>query len=130
MASIDNRPLRVAVATSDGVHVDLHFGRASAFRIYEIRNKIAVFLESRETGSLCGELGHDNEQLKKVAIALEDCRFIVSVQVGQPISQVLEPTGFTFLNSEGEVSDMLGRIARSPLAQHIHRKAQHAAVKG
>lgn len=41
--------IKVAIATSDKTNIDLHFGQASQFQIYELHGDHFEFLETRET---------------------------------------------------------------------------------
>lgn len=40
--------LKVAIASSDGINIDLHFGKASSFYIYELQGKNFVQTEVRD----------------------------------------------------------------------------------
>lgn len=40
--------IKVAIVTSDGLNIDLHFGQASQFEIYELRGDHFEFLETRD----------------------------------------------------------------------------------
>ena len=57
----NDRKIRVAVASSDGIVVNSHFGRARDFYIYEVsENEDTVLLEKRELVPIC-EAGHHDE---------------------------------------------------------------------
>lgn len=40
--------IKVAIASSDGLNIDLHFGQARAFLIYELKDKKFELVENRE----------------------------------------------------------------------------------
>lgn len=40
--------IKVAIASSDGLNIDLHFGQAKSFFIYELKDKKFDFTEKRE----------------------------------------------------------------------------------
>jgi len=40
--------IKIAIATSDGLNIDLHFGQASKFEIYELHGDHFEFLETRK----------------------------------------------------------------------------------
>ncbi len=47
--------IKVAIASSDGLNVDLHFGQAKSFLIYELKGSKFVFIEKREVPVLENE---------------------------------------------------------------------------
>ena len=84
--------MKIAFATTDGVNVNEHFGRAGTFAIYDMTKEVYTFVELRkfadgrdteieETKGL-GQL-HDDKVRKKVD-ALSDCRIIYVTEIGGP----------------------------------------------
>ena len=47
--------IKVAIASSDGLNVDLHFGQAKSFLIYELKGSKFGFIEKREVSVLENE---------------------------------------------------------------------------
>ncbi|MCR5284371.1 MAG: hypothetical protein K6D95_02120 [Treponema sp.] len=47
--------IKVAVASSDGLNIDLHFGQAKSFFIYELKDKKFEFTEKREVPASANE---------------------------------------------------------------------------
>ncbi len=47
--------IKVAIASSDGLNVDLHFGQAKSFLIYELKGSKFGFIEKREVPVLENE---------------------------------------------------------------------------
>ena len=47
--------IKVAIATSDGLNIDLHFGQAKAFLIYELKDKKFELTENREVPASANE---------------------------------------------------------------------------
>lgn len=47
--------IKVAIASSDGLNVDLHFGQAKSFLIYELKGSKFCFIEKREVPVLENE---------------------------------------------------------------------------
>ena len=41
--------IKIAIATSDSININLHFGQATQFEIYELRDDHFEFLETRDT---------------------------------------------------------------------------------
>jgi nitrogen fixation protein NifX len=84
--------MKIAFATSDGINVDEHFGRAGMFAVYELTPKKYSFVELRkfadgvdesivETRGL-GEI-HDDRVQSKVD-KLSDCKIIYLTEIGGP----------------------------------------------
>jgi len=93
--------MKVAFATTDGVHVDEHFGRAGKFSLYEFGRDgyewigLRVFAEGRDAAveSTKG-LGaaHDQAVEDKVE-KLSDCKIIYLIAIGGPSAARLARKG-------------------------------------
>lgn len=84
--------MKIAFATTDGINVDEHFGRAGTFAVYDLTREGYAFLEMRkfadgrdknieETKGL-GQIHEDRVQQK--VDALGDCRIIYFSEIGGP----------------------------------------------
>ncbi|MBI1811710.1 MAG: nitrogen fixation protein NifX [Nitrospirae bacterium] len=93
--------MKVAFATTDGVNVDEHFGRAGMFAVYELTNDGYKFLEMRkfadgrdsaieETKGL-GQV-HDDRVRSKVD-KLADCKIVYLTEIGGPSAARLARKG-------------------------------------
>ncbi|MBI5742184.1 MAG: nitrogen fixation protein NifX [Nitrospirae bacterium] len=93
--------MKVAFATTDGINVNEHFGRAGMFVIYELMKDGYKFLETRqfadgrdteieETKGM-GQV-HDERVQAKVD-KLEDCRIIYLTEIGGPSAARLVKKG-------------------------------------
>lgn len=74
--------VKIAAASSDGVNVNEHFGRARRFDIYRLHDDGHEFVETRTVEPVCAGQAHDDEGLLKTAEALSDCRGVVAAQIG------------------------------------------------
>ncbi len=93
--------MKVAFATTDGVNVDEHFGRAGLFAVYELTDKDYRFVEMRkfaegrdteiENSKGEGQL-HEKKVEKKVA-KLADCKIIYLTEIGGPSAARLVKKG-------------------------------------
>lgn len=95
--------MKVAFATTDGVTVDEHFGRAGQFAIYEFNPEatdfafleMRTFSEGRDTAieqSRGNEAEHERLVQSKVE-KLADCRLIFIEQIGGPSAARLSRKG-------------------------------------
>ncbi len=93
--------MKVAFATTDGVNVDEHFGRAGMFAVYELTKGGYKFIELRkfadgrdiaveETKGM-GQ-AHDDRVQSKVD-KLADCRIIYLTEIGGPSAARLARKG-------------------------------------
>jgi len=93
--------MKVAFATTDGINVDEHFGRAGKFAVYELKSDGYEFLGIRsfaagrdkaieETRGMSRV--HDDLVEKKVA-RLADCKIIYLTEIGGPSAARLVKRG-------------------------------------
>lgn len=84
--------MKIAFATTDGINIDEHFGRAGTFAVYDLTPEGYAFVEMRkfadgrdkeieETKGL-GQIHEDRVQHK--VDALGDCRIIYFSEIGGP----------------------------------------------
>ncbi len=93
--------MKVAFATTDGKHVDEHFGRAGAFAIYELSEKGYSFLElrrfadgrDREIEETKGMGPIHDERVEAKADRLKDCRIVYLTEIGGPSAARLVKRG-------------------------------------
>ncbi|MBP2650382.1 MAG: nifB 1 [Firmicutes bacterium] len=79
------KPCRVAVTTKYGKLVDLHFGHATEFVIYEGDGENFEIVERRQVGKYClGMEACDVGEEKRDAIidALSDCQAVLTMRIG------------------------------------------------
>ncbi|MBE5957494.1 MAG: dinitrogenase iron-molybdenum cofactor biosynthesis protein [Lachnospiraceae bacterium] len=79
-----NDSYRIAVASSDGIVVNSHFGRAGKFYIYQIDEEENLnFIEERKVVPVCEGGTHDDERLDENLNRLKDCDFILVSKIGE-----------------------------------------------
>ena len=119
---------KIAVATSDGVNVDLHFGSTNVFSIYKAEGENFEFLESRrvinsdndlQKGCNCGEGGGcgngssntcgGGEKSEAVEL-LSDCRAVVCAKIGRNILKQLELRAISTFDVSIPVNEALEKI--------------------
>lgn len=92
--------MKVAVCTTDGAEVDLHFGKTSTFYIYETNGGGMTLFEKRDVEKYCSsdeflnDDGSDTFQLAKIEKifgAIKDCEKLYTVQIGdKPMKELME----------------------------------------
>ncbi len=96
----------VAVASSDGVRVDEHLGRAQRFLIYGPRDGLVCLLDARP-GPLPG--GGD-ERWETLAQALSDCKLVLVEQAGQNPERILARRGLRLVRLSGEIESIVDAL--------------------
>lgn len=102
---------RVAVATSDGIVVNQHFGRADKFRIYEIGKDHAIrFAGERNVNPLCQGGNHDTLQMQERSKKFSDCKYVLISKIGQGAANALEQEGISPMELPGMIEESLNRL--------------------
>jgi predicted Fe-Mo cluster-binding NifX family protein len=81
--------IRIAVASSDGVTVNQHFGRARNFRVYRLVDNGFEFIEERATDPACSGQQHSDSALEQMTATIADCQGVVASQIGSGAIDVL-----------------------------------------
>jgi len=83
----------VAVASSDGKYVHLHFGRATEFQIFDVEGPRRTFVERRPSPGLCRGGEHTLGDLLRTITLLRDCQAVLAAQIGPQVRQALARRG-------------------------------------
>ena len=87
---------RVAVATKTGMIVDLHFGHADEFHIYETDGETARFAEKRNVEKYCAgksECDDKDSKIDRILHALDDCEYVLALRIGDSPKRQLKAKG-------------------------------------
>jgi nitrogen fixation protein NifX len=71
---------RIAIASSDGKNIDLHFARAGQFYIFDVNDTDYTFIELRKCEII---LNNDENEFDKAIQKLFDCRAVFVSQIGR-----------------------------------------------
>jgi nitrogen fixation protein NifB len=103
--AVHPRP-NVAVASLEGVLVNLHLGEAAAFQIWtQVAGGEFVFLEERAAPEPVLP-----DRWERLARTLYDCRAVLVAALGQMPSEILSGQGIVSLEMEGLVEDGLRAV--------------------
>jgi predicted Fe-Mo cluster-binding NifX family protein len=105
--------VKIAVASSDGINVDQHFGRAPGFRIYRMHDEGFEFLEMRENDAPCSGNSHDDNVLEQAAQRISDCRGVVVAQIGSGAIDALIGHRILAFTLPGTVEEAFEALIRS-----------------
>ena len=138
---------KIALASSDGVNVDEHFGAASSFLIYEVSDEGAFSLLERRaydggdeaassegcepapggcgTGG-CGGQGNGCGQGAAVSAKvrlIEDCRSVVAAKIGFNVTKQLEKKAISGFDVDCTVQEALEKITK-----YFHSVDNHVSL--
>jgi len=88
-----SRPLRLAVATKEGLAISEHFGHAKQFWVYEVMGNSCQLLEQRQVEHYC--LGNHSSKTAMAGIleAIKDCHAVFVAKIGDGPTEKLNAIG-------------------------------------
>ena len=92
---------RFAVATKTGAIVDLHFGHAQEFYIYESDGEQVKFLEKRGVSRYCdgSACGDKEDRWTSIINALHDCAAVLALRTGMEPERMLKENGINVITT-------------------------------
>jgi predicted Fe-Mo cluster-binding NifX family protein len=88
--------MKVAVTSSDGRHINVHFGHANVFYIYDVGKVKSTLVDIRKTDRFCVKDSHhgkNNGVMEKFAGILGDCEILLCSSVGYHVAESLKQYG-------------------------------------
>ncbi|WP_347987052.1 NifB/NifX family molybdenum-iron cluster-binding protein [Methylomonas sp. AM2-LC] len=76
-------PIKLAVASTDGISINEHFGHAKQFRIYSATSDRCDFLETREVAHYCLGQHSDESAMSGILEAIKDCYAVFVARIGE-----------------------------------------------
>ena len=102
---------RVAVASTDGLSVNQHYGRAEIFYIYYVDdNEGYDLLEKRQVIPVCMDGSHSQKAMQESVKAFDDCRYLIASRIGSAAQQALSAQGITSMEMPGPIDDAILRV--------------------
>lgn len=117
---------RVAVASSDGKQIDLHFGEANTFFIYDIENGSFTFIEKR---SIMRTLCHSEAEFDRVSMFLKDCGAVLVSRIGPGAARTLLQSGLRVFEAPYAVDDVLRKLCSQLFSSDKILNIKKKAVK-
>jgi len=103
---------KIAVASSDGIVVNNHFGHAKTFYIFALKNDQIEHLETRQLEPVCETGNHDEARLKANVERLSDCTHLLAVRIGNGARVVLESYGISCYEIPGVISESIDKLVK------------------
>jgi len=101
---------RYAIASTDGISVNAHFGGADRFHIVEITEGKCTYKETRSVTPACNNYGHSEEGFDGVLNALSDCEIITVAKIGPGAAEYVRSKGREIRVYRGLIEDFLKEL--------------------
>ncbi len=99
---------RIAAVSTDGLHVNEHFGKATRFLIYDIEDRIS-WVEDRPTETLSEddpEHPFDADKFGRIVSLLKDCAKVYVSRIGKTPAAKLKEMGIEPVVYQGAIGDI------------------------
>lgn len=109
--------LRFAIASKTGKIVDLHFGHATEFYIYDYINDNVTFIEKRSTDKYCNgkEDSEEIDKFEETMKVLADCNGIISLRIGNSPTNKFKSKGIEVFMTCDEIESAVEKASESIL---------------
>lgn len=105
--------MRVAVASTDGVLVNQHFGHSDRFLVYEACNGEIRFKEERKTDKYCSadpDRFEADDILMSICESLRDCDYLLVGRIGYLPERALERIGVKTVMMHNRIEEGIRRV--------------------
>lgn len=118
-----DKAYKIAVASSDGIVVNQHFGRADTFYIYEIRERvISETLEIRHVEPVCNGGDHNDEQLIENIRQFQDCKYLLVSRIGMRAASQAEQFNIIPMELPGIIEDSIKKLVSYEAINHLFER--------
>lgn len=102
---------RVAVAsTDDGFTVNVHFGRATDFHIYQYFEDEWIYVEKRSVEPVCQGGSHSYSKMEKRIEVFHDCQYVIASRIGIGAITLMSMKGIVAMALPGDIFEALDKI--------------------
>lgn len=110
---MDKEQFKIAVASSDGIVVNNHFGKAGTFYIYQVNDsENPRFLEIRTVTPVCDGGDHDDAKLKTNLEKISDCRYLLVSRIGRGAAAMAEEFGIEGYEIPGIIGESIEQLIK------------------
>ncbi|SMC47093.1 Predicted Fe-Mo cluster-binding protein, NifX family [Oscillospiraceae bacterium] len=114
---------KIAVASSDGVVVNKHFGKSKVFRIYTVdEDEKLHFEEERHVTPVCEGGEHDEDRLDQNLQVLSDCKYLLVARIGSEAYLHAERFGIQSYELPGLIEESIDRLIKFIKIQNLFTK--------
>ncbi|UYO41912.1 dinitrogenase iron-molybdenum cofactor biosynthesis protein [Rhodopseudomonas palustris] len=116
--SSESEPIKVAIATGNGVGVTEHFGYATDFQIWDVSTSTPRLLETRRNIPGCGADRSATQQRDPLDVSVDlvaDCRAVVVAKIGECGVNRLAELNILAFETDDTVDSVVRELAESSL---------------
>lgn len=111
MKGMTNMECRIAIASSDGVVVNQHFGKARQFIIVDVdKNNQQHFVENRILPPVCDGGDHSDHKMKMNIEQLVDCNYVLVSRIGRRAENMLNEYCITAYEIPGLITESVNKL--------------------
>lgn len=103
---------RIAIASSDGKNIDLHFARASQFYIYNVTDATYEFVELRKCDTI---FKHDEDEFHNAIQKLYDCKAILVSKIGRGALAYVVSNGLRVFEASYPIDSVLEKFVQEDI---------------
>ncbi len=101
----------VAVASTDNIVINQHFGHTDRFYIYEVDESGGnCLIEERRVQPPCSFGEHDEFMMEKAIEAIHDCRCVVCSRIGVGALVILHAKGIKGYERKDYIKEVLAKL--------------------
>jgi predicted Fe-Mo cluster-binding NifX family protein len=99
---------RIAAVSTDGRHVDEHFGKADRFLIFDLDDQMTLVAERPTAALSVGDPDHgfDPDKFGRIAELLTDCSKVYVTKIGTVPADKLKALGIEPVIYRGAIADI------------------------
>ena len=102
---------RVAVASTDGETVNMHYGKSEIFYIYFVDDEVGYdFVETRSVTPVCQDGSHNQSAMEQSVKQFTDCKYLVASRIGSGAIQALTAAGITGMELPGSIDEAMLKV--------------------
>lgn len=106
-----NSKYRIAIASSDGESVNIHFGKSNLFYIYYIDDESGYdLIEKRSVMPVCQDRSHEKSAMEKSVRQFRDCKYVIASRIGPGAAQILTSAGIISMELPGSIDDAILKV--------------------
>ncbi len=113
----------IAVASTDGIVVNQHFGRADRFLVYRIEDgKITGTDETRNVKPVCSGGDHNEDAMLDNIKTISDCRYVLVSRIGQRAAMLVGQNGIIPMEIPGMIEESIAKITAFDQIQDLFER--------
>jgi predicted Fe-Mo cluster-binding NifX family protein len=114
--------MKIAIATTDALQIDQHFGRAETVSVLTVDELGEVtHSETRDGMRVCGCDGGGDSNVPDYVATLADCNYVLAKKIGPAVQRELASRGITAFELTGDIAQAVKKITEYENKQKLRR---------